>query len=121
MFALVFVTYPFVLVILTFILMELHAKNYKFIRILLKPFRFIRTKFNVSALTSDAVVHAFASFIFLSYTTVFATFTDSFLCTTVAQYNGVIYKQTLSSDPTIRWRSTTHAVYMTIGALPLFL
>ena len=97
--------------------MELHAKNYKFIRTLLKPFRFIRT--NISALTSDAVVHAFASFIFLSYTAVFATFTDSFLCTTVAQYNGVIYKQILSSDPTIRWRSTTHAVYMTIGALPL--
>ena len=66
MLGLVRITYPIVLVIITCILMELHARNYRIIHILWRPFSFILNKINITTVTSDAVVHAFASFILLS-------------------------------------------------------
>ena len=58
--------YPLVLVIISCILMELHARNYRIVGILWKPFKIILSKANITAVTSDAVFRAFASFIFLS-------------------------------------------------------
>ena len=47
--------YPLVLVIISCILMELHARNYRVVGFLWKPFKIILTKTNVTAVTSDAV------------------------------------------------------------------
>ena len=67
--------YPLVLVIISCTLMELHARNNRIVGILWKPFKIILSKANITAVTSDAVFHAFASFIFLSNTSVmFTTF-----------------------------------------------
>ena len=65
--------YPLVLVIISCILMELHARNYRLVGILWKPFKMILSKANVTAVTGDAVFHAFASFIFLSNISVLFT------------------------------------------------
>ena len=62
--------YPFVLVIISCILMELHARNYRIVGILWKPFKIILSKANITEVTGDAVFHAFASHIFLSNITV---------------------------------------------------
>ena len=56
-------TYPVVLVIITCILMELHARYCRIIHILWKPFSIILNKTNTTAVTGDAVIQAF---IFLS-------------------------------------------------------
>ena len=61
-------TYPIVLVIITCILMELHARNYRIIRILWKPLGNILDKINIATVTGHSVIHAFATLIFLSNT-----------------------------------------------------
>ena len=58
-------TYPFVLVIISCILMELHARNCRIVGILWKPFKIVLSKANITEVTGDAVFHAFASLIFL--------------------------------------------------------
>ena len=58
------VIYPLVLVIISCILMELHARNYRIVGIMWKPLKFILSKADMTAVTSDAVFHALASFIF---------------------------------------------------------
>jgi hypothetical protein len=68
MLSLVSATYPVILVIITCSLMELHARNCRILHILWKPFRIILNKTNIAGVTSDAVIHAFASIIFLSNT-----------------------------------------------------
>ena len=61
--------YPIVLVIITYILMELHARNYRIIHMIWKPFGIFLSKLKVTTVTSDAVIQAFATFILLSSTT----------------------------------------------------
>ena len=53
--------YPVILVIITCILMELHARNCRIIHILWKPFSIILNKTKTTAVTGDAVIQAFAS------------------------------------------------------------
>ena len=67
MLSLVKTIYPIVLVIITCILMELHARNYRIIHILCKPLVLVFNKINI---TSDAMFHGLASFNCLSATNV---------------------------------------------------
>ena len=52
------------------LVIELHARNYKFVGALQKPFKIILSKANITGVTSNAVIQAFASLIFLSNTAV---------------------------------------------------
>ena len=119
MLAFVPVTYPILLVVITFILFELHAKNYRLIHTIWKPFRLILKKVNIKAVTGDAVVHTFASFIFLSHISVLSTFLT--LCTSIATYrqDGSLYKKTVFGDPTVEWLNKTHITSVLIAAIPL--
>ena len=54
------------LVVITCILMELHARNYRLIHIVCKPFSTILDKLKITSVTGDAVIHAFATFILLT-------------------------------------------------------
>ena len=107
--------YPLVLVIISCILMELHARNYRIVGILWKPFKIILSKANITAVTSDAVFHAFASFIFLSNTSVM--FTACQVVNFVAVWNstGHFQKQVLYTDPTVEWN--TSIPYVLIAAV----
>ena len=58
--------YPIVIVITTCISMELHARNYRIIHILWKPISIPLKKLNITSVTSDAIIHTFATFILLS-------------------------------------------------------
>ena len=61
--------YPLVLVIITCTLMELHARNYRIIHMIWKPFGIFLSKLKITTVTSDAVIQAFATLILLSATT----------------------------------------------------
>ena len=113
MLAFVPVTYPVVLVVITFILFELHAKNCRIIHALWKPFR------NIKAVTSEAVIHAFASFIFLSQISVLNTFLT--LCTRIVTYkqDGILYKSTVFGDPLVEWLNKEHITWTLVAAVPL--
>ena len=117
--SLVSVTYPIVLVFLTCLLMELHSRNNRLVCVLWKPFSFVLKKCKIEAATSDSVVHAFATFIFLTYTTIFYTFVTILNNTNVYDHSGRFQKQTTSIDPTVEWGSKTHIGYILVAAIPL--
>ena len=119
---LVTATYPVVLVIITWILMELHARNYRIIQILWKPFSIVVNKLKITAVTSDAVIHAFATFILLSATTL--SYTVVTIYNPVAVYrstDGGPYKQVLYYDPTITVFSHKHVIYLVLAVVPFIL
>ena len=114
--------YPIVLVIITWILMELHARNYRIIHILWKPFSILLKKLKITSVTSDAVVHAFATFILLSTLTVICSVANVFINNPVYQsIDASLYKTVLFTDPTIVWYSHKHILYILITSLPFVL
>ena len=107
--------YPLVLVIISCILMELHARNYRIVGILWKPFNIILSKANMIAVTSDAVFHAFSSFIFLSNISVLFTTYQMVHFVNVWNSTGHFQKQVLYTDPTVEWN--TSIPYILIAAV----
>ena len=122
MLPLISAVYPVILVIITCILMELHARNCRIIHILWKPFSIILNKTNTTAVTGDAVIQAFASFILLSYFTVFyVLLIVSSTCIKVTKIHGSYSdksKKTLYFDPTIKCLSSEHVQYILIALVP---
>ena len=115
------VTYPILLVIITCILMELHARNYRVIHVLWKPFGIILNKTNTTRFTSDSVIHGFATLIFLSNITPLHVVFRVFKRNTV--YRGAelsFYKYVLFIDPTLDWLNHEHAQYILVTII-LFL
>ena len=111
--------YPIVLVIITCILMELHARNYRIVHMIWKPFGIFFSKLKVTTVTSDAVIQAFATFILLSASTltynVSAFVRDSFVYKST---DGVVHETIVYSDPTIIWFSQKHILYILTAAVP---
>ena len=63
--------YPLLIAIISLILIHLHSRQYRVIVILFKPLGFVLKLTNGKAITSDAVIRTFASFLFLSSTKMF--------------------------------------------------
>ena len=110
--------YPLFLVFITCVLMELYARNYRIIHTLWKPFGIILRKTNITEVTSDAVIHSFASFILLSYLTVYNTMANVLTGTLVKRILVVEIFYVLYFDPTIEWLSQEHVQYIIIAAVP---
>ena len=107
--------YPLVLVVISCILMELHARNYRIVGILWKPFKIILSKANITEVTGGAVFHAFASFMFLSNISVMFTAYQVVNFVTVFNSIGHFQKQVLYTDPTVEWN--TSIPYVLIAAV----
>ena len=95
--------------------MELHARNYRIVGILWKPFRIILSKANITAVTSDAVFHAFASFIFLSNISLMSTANEVGNFINVWNSTAYFQKKVLYNDPTVEWN--TSIPYILIAAV----
>ena len=107
--------YPFVLVIISCILTKLHGRNYRIVVILWKPFKIILRKVNITAVNGDAVFHTFASFLFLSNTSVtYATF-QVLHSTTVHTSTGLFTRKALYLDPTVEWPSQKSVMVLIIS------
>ena len=112
--------YPIVLVVVTCILMELHARNCRLIHIVWKPFSITLDKLKVTSVTRDAVIHAFATFILLTayslyynaYTFVRSITLHLNLNTDDGTYNVLYF------DPTIIWFSQEHIPYILAAVVP---
>ena len=112
-------TYPVVLVIITCILMELHARNCRIIHILWKPFSIILNKTNTTAVTGDAVIQAFASFIFLSSNNIYYVLVSVNVNNEIVDMHGNLYETALYFDPTITYLSHQHVLYALIALVPV--
>ena len=119
--------YPIVLVIITCILMELHARNYRIIHMIWKPFGILFTILKITTVTGDAVIQAFATFILLSASTL--SYNVSTILRRSAVYrstDGMVHKTVVFSDPTIVWFSLKHILtagvpYISLVLIPFLL
>ena len=113
--------YPVLLVVITCIVMELHARDCKLTRFIWKPFATCLAKFNIAVATGSSVIHAFATFILLSASTVINNGSSILLGFHVYRStNGTVYKKVLYVDPTIVPYSQKHIPYM-LTAIVLFI
>ena len=112
-------SYPIMLVITTWLLMELHSKNYQLIHKLWRPFRFILKKFHNQEISGKAVISAFASFIFLSSTTtmyVVYIMTESVTILSNTDHE-FVYKVGLYFDPETGYKSQKHIIYLMLASI----
>ena len=106
--------YPVLLVIVSMLVIELHAEN-KFVCVLLKPFGYLLKKVNVTTITSDAIIRAFATFIFLSsIKNLFAFYAMTRSTKVYRSTDGSVYKEVLYSDSTVEYLSHSHIILMVI-------
>ena len=111
--------YPIVLVIITCILMELHARNYRIIHMIWKPFGILFAILKITTVTSDAVIQTFATFMLLSASTLI--YNVSTIMRRSAVYrstDGMIQENVVYSDPTITRFSQKHILYILIAGVP---
>ena len=114
-------TFPILLVIIIFVLMELHARNCRVIHTLWKPFSIILDKTAITGVTNNSVIHAFASFIFLANSYVFTTFTNLLEDVNIHREDGNIYKHSVFLDPTLEWLGYHHIQFIMVSSVPLFI
>ena len=112
--------YSLVLVIISCLVIELHARNYKFVGALQKPFRIILSKANITGVTSNAVIQAFASLIFLSNTAVLFVVSRITDTTHVQNLNCTFEKVVVYIDPSIEWPSQKAILYLLIAGAVVF-
>ena len=113
--------YPIALVILSFIIMDLHARNYKVIRMLFKPFVLIVKKRETRVVTSDALIRAFATFILLSSTTnMFAVYTMTENVKMWRNTDHSLHRTVLYFDATIDFLSHSHIPFLLIASVQCF-
>ena len=110
--------YPLLISITSLILIDLHSRQYKIIVILFKPLGFVLRLTNGKAITSDAVIHTVASFLFLSSTKMFFVFMTIIEPVSVfSSISGSVYKKVLDSDPSIEFYSREHILYFLLALI----
>ena len=116
----VFVLYPLFLLIVTYVCIELHARNFRLVVYLWKPFHkcFAKVRRNWSA--SDSIIHAYATFLFLSFSSLVSTSFDLLWATDVYNVNGTVIRTVLVLDPTMERFSPQHLQYVIPAITILF-
>ena len=105
--------YPLLIAIITLILIHLHSRQYKVIVILFKLLGVVLKLTNGKAITSDAVIRTFASFLFLSSTkTFFIFFTIAEPVVVISSISGSVYKKVLYSDPSFDYYNHEHILFL---------
>ena len=110
--------YPILLVICTFILIELHARDFKPVKIFLKPFSIILKRTNIKVVKRHAAIHAFASFIFLSNASVYAISGAVITTTSVHRQDSSFYKTSVFYDPLLERLNYRHFQFLAICVIP---
>ena len=110
--------YPLVIAVTSLIFIDLHSRQYKVIVILFKPLGVVLKLTNGKALTSDAVIRTFASFLFLSSTKTFFVFnTMAASIVVISGISGSVYKKVLYNDPSIEYYSHEHVLYLFLALI----
>ena len=117
----VFVLYPLFLLIVTHVCIELHARNFRLVVYLWKPFHkcFAKVRRNWSA--SDSIIHAYATFVFLSLSILVFLCFNVLYTTNVYNINGTVSTVVLVYEPTVKSFSPQHLPYAIIAITLLLL
>ena len=115
--------YVVVLVITIWVLMDLHARNYKVIHLLWKPFSRFLKHLNIAVCGSNAIIYGFATFTFLSSTTLVLN------VSILAIYSTIFFRsinpnvsntntRVVFIDPSVVYFSHEHILYLMIAMVP---
>ena len=111
--------YPFFLIVIAYIIIELHARNCRVLVWMWKPLCFPCTRFRRSWKLRTSVVDAFASFIILSYvkliriSLLLVTFTN---VTRIGEEHLKVVRRVSNYDPTVVFFSYQHMPFIILGA-----
>ena len=116
----VYVVYPLLLICITWMCIELHARDFRLVVILWKPFHrcFAKVRRNWSA--SDSFIHAYAISILLSWSSLIYVVCVTFLTTDIYNINGTVVSTGLVYAPTITRFSPQHLPYAMPAVVLLF-
>ena len=103
--------------------MDLHARNYKVIHFLWKPFSLFLKHLNFTVCGSNAIIHAFATYTFLSSTSLLLNVSKLMVYSSlfIRSINPNVTNtntQILFIDPTIVVYSHEHILYLMIAMVP---
>ena len=115
--------YVVVLVITILVLMDLHARNYRIIHFLWKPFSLFLKHLNIAVFGSNAIIYAFATFTFLSSTTLLLNVSALTVSSTLLfrSINPNVTKtdtQVLYIDPSVVLDSHEYIIYLMVAMVP---
>ena len=115
-----YVLYPLFLIFITWLCIELHARNFKPVVFAVKPFHrcFATVRRNWSA--SDSIIHAYATFFFLSFISLSYVSFNLIYATHVYNIDGDAIRRILVYDPTIELYSHQQLAYAIPAILLLF-
>ena len=109
------VIYPILLITIICVLIELHARKYRLFHILWKPFKIILSKANITPVNTNAVIHAFATFVLVSSTAnvynLYVMMRGTYVRTSI---DGKVHSIRLYFDPTISYLSQEYLLYLSL-------
>ena len=111
--------YPLLFLVITYILIELHARNCRCIVRLLNPVGYIVSRFRQTWDIRTSLVDAFAAFILLSYVKMIRVSLLLSTHNTVNNMTGKVVRSVLHYDPTITYASHEHMPFLLLGLLLL--
>ena len=111
--------YVVVLVITIWVLMDLHARNYKVIHLLWKPFSLFFKHLKIEVFGSN-IIYAFATFTFLSSTTLVLNVGTLTLYSRFYINSNITntYTKVLYIDPSVVYYNHEHILYLVIAVVP---
>ena len=114
------VVYPLFLIAITYLCCELHASNVQPFVCLWKPFHKIVHKIRRHQSASDSILHAFATFLLLSFSMLVLTSFELLSTVDMSNINGTTVSQALYIEPSIKHYSKDHIPYMMVALIMVF-
>ena len=113
--------YPIALIMLAATLTKLHRRGCRPIRTLWKPFHRLFIYLGRAWNPDGAVIHACATFFFLSYTKLLTISLQVAGASSVYNQTGHIVKRIVYADPTMTFNSRDHTPYLTLSVILVLL
>ena len=113
--------YPLILIAITFIVIRLHEKDYKWIKCILRPLHHCLARFQSRFGIERSLTHTFAAFILLSYTRLILVSLLLLAYTPLVTEDGSTHARVLYYDGSITFMSKDHAIYVLVAIVILFI
>ena len=113
--------YPLLLIVVSYVLIELHARNFRLLVYLWRPFRRLFIHFRKQWNTKTSVIEVFATFLFLSNVKFLSVSFDLLTPTEAYNINGSLLGLFLYYDASIAYFGKQHLPYAVLALLLLLI
>ena len=113
--------YPFALILISYIIIELHGRKCACTATIWKPFHKVLTKFHQSYDVHTSVIDSFSTFFLLSYVKILSVTSDLLIPTQIYQLGSKVSTTGLYYSPTVRYFGDEHLPYAILALVILIL